>query len=141
MIGGRHQVSRAEAEFRSLRYHGKRHPTSVLAGENAMADDKIVAFCTCPDEATASRLAHLLVREKAAACVNILAGVRSIYAWQGSVTDDAEILLLIKTRTGVFDRLNQLIAQHHPYETPELVALPIVAGADPYMAWLDEALA
>ena len=106
-----------------------------------MENDKMIAFCTCPDEATASRLAHLVITEKAAACVNIVSGVRSTYVWQGSIVDDAEILLMIKTRAGVFDRLNQLISQHHPYEIPELVALPIVAGADPYLAWLGESLA
>ena len=106
-----------------------------------MPDGKLIALCTCPDEDTAVRIARLLVTEKAAACVNIIGGIRSIYAWQGAVADDAETLILIKTSTGRFARLKQLVSEHHPYDTPELVAIPIVAGAEKYLEWLAESLA
>jgi len=101
-----------------------------------MNPEHIVVLSTCPDEAVAARIARTLVEERLAACVNRLAAVRSTYSWQGAIQDDAEVLLVIKTRREHFDALAERLAGLHPYEVPEIVALPVVAGSAPYLAWL-----
>lgn len=98
--------------------------------------EHILLMCACPDEAVAARLAQALVEEKLAACVNRMA-VRSTYAWQGRIEDEPEVLLLIKTRSARFGEVEARIQALHPYEVPEIIALPIVAGAQGYLAWLE----
>ncbi len=101
-----------------------------------MIIDALVVLVTAPDTDTAVRLGRALVEEQLAACANILPGVRSIYRWQGAVHDDAEVLLIIKTTATVQERLTQRMLALHPYDTPEVVALPIVAGSDSYLRWI-----
>lgn len=96
----------------------------------------IVVYVTCPTE-QASALARVLITEKAAACVNIISNVRSIYRWQNKIEDDNESMLLIKTTTIALDQLSELVKQHHPYELPEIIATPIVAGLADYLSWID----
>jgi len=98
--------------------------------------DALVVLCTVPDEPTAERLARGLVEARLAACVNVLGGVRSFYRWKGAVQDDRELQLVIKTRRTHFDALAAWIAREHPYEVPEVLALPVVAGAASYLRWL-----
>jgi periplasmic divalent cation tolerance protein len=101
--------------------------------------DKIVVFSTCqPDDA--ERIARHLVERQVAACVNIVAGARSVYRWKDEVTADAESLLIIKSRRDLFPALHAELRKVHNYDVPELVAVPIVEGAAPYLAWLDESL-
>jgi periplasmic divalent cation tolerance protein len=95
-----------------------------------------VALSTAPDGETAARIARTLVEERLAACVNVVPAVRSIYRWQGRVEDDAEVLLVIKTRAERVDALAERLRALHPYELPELVALPVAAGSAPYLDWL-----
>lgn len=95
-----------------------------------------VAFSTAPDAETAARIARALVEERLAACVNLVAGVRSIYRWQGVVEDQTEVLLVIKTRAERIDALASRLRALHPYELPELVALPVAAGLGPYLDWV-----
>ncbi len=97
----------------------------------------LVVLCTVPDEPTAERLARGLVEARLAACVNVLGGVRSFYRWKGTVQDDRELQLVIKTRHARFEALAAWIAREHPYEVPEVLALPVVAGAPSYLQWLD----
>jgi len=92
---------------------------------------------TCPDLATAQQLANLLVAERLAACVNIVPGVHSVYEWQGKVEQGQECLLYIKTRQERYAALEQAIRAHHPYELPEIVAVPIEAGLPAYLDWVD----
>jgi len=99
--------------------------------------DKIVVLSMCDSEATAAALARTLVEQRLAACVNILPGARSIYRWQGKIEDAAEWLLVIKSRRDLFDRLRETIAATHSYSVPEVIALPVVDGSEPYLAWLD----
>lgn len=103
--------------------------------------EALLAFTTFADEATAARVTRVLVEERLIACANLLPGARSIYRWKQGVQDEREVVVLMKTRkqdwTALLSRLHEL----HPYETPELVAVRIAAGAPKYMAWLDEALA
>ena len=101
-----------------------------------MTEQVIVAFSTCPDEATAQRLAHALVSERLATCVNRIAGVTSTYFWDGRLQDDAEILLIIKTTAARQAELAARLKALHPYELPELVVLPVVGGNEPYLQWV-----
>ena len=102
--------------------------------------DKIVVLSTCDSEEAAAALAKSLVEQHLAACVNVLPGARSIYRWQGKVEDAAEWMLVIKSRRDLFDKLREAIARMHSYEVPEVIALPIVDGSEPYLAWLDREL-
>lgn len=95
-----------------------------------------MAYVTCP-EAQAAVLAQRLVAEKAAACVNIVTNVRSIYRWQDKIEDDTESMLIIKTKTSALDKLAELVKRHHPYELPELITTPITAGFVDYLSWID----
>jgi periplasmic divalent cation tolerance protein len=95
-----------------------------------------LALSTAPDADTGARIARALVEERLAACVNLVPAVRSIYRWQGRVEDEAEVLLVIKTRAERVDALAARLRALHPYELPELVALPVVAGLAPYLDWV-----
>ena len=96
----------------------------------------LLAFSTCPDQAAADRIAANLVSEGLAACVNRLPGVRSTYFWDGRLQDDAEILLIIKTTDRRLPDLVERLKALHPYEVPELVAVPVVDGNEPYLDWV-----
>ena len=96
----------------------------------------IVVFCNCPDDAVASRLARTLVTEGLAACVNRLPGVRSTYCWDGELQDDGEVLLTIKTLGERYPALEARIRALHPYDVPEIIALPVVAGSSGYLDWV-----
>jgi uncharacterized protein involved in tolerance to divalent cations len=84
----------------------------------------------------AGRIAEMLVDAHLAACVQILPGIQSIYRWQGKVAHEQEVLLLAKTASGRFDDLVKRVTAIHSYDTPEIIALPIVAAAEPYLKWL-----
>lgn len=102
--------------------------------------DKIVILSTCGSEEEASKLAHGLVEARVAVCVNIVPGIRSVYQWKGKVEDDGEWLLVIKSRRDLFRRLRALLKKIHSYDVPEMVALPIVDGAEAYLGWMDREL-
>jgi periplasmic divalent cation tolerance protein len=104
--------------------------------ESLKDDDPIVCMVTCPNQEGAQNLARTLVKEKLAACVNLLAGVRSIYSWKGAIVDDDEVLCLVKTTAGRFDEMRARIVGIHPYEVPEVVALPLSHAHAPYLEWL-----
>jgi periplasmic divalent cation tolerance protein len=97
-------------------------------------------FCVClvttPSEEAAAKIARALVEESLAACVNIVPAVRSIYRWQGKIEDDAEALMVIKTRRARFPALEARVRELHSYTTPEIIALPLDAGSEPYLSWL-----
>jgi periplasmic divalent cation tolerance protein len=99
--------------------------------------EAMVILCTCPDEGTASRLARGLVEAQLAACVNILPGIRSIYRWQGAVSDDSEVLMVIKSLASRLDDLEAWLLEHHPYDVPEVVALPAEKVSADYLAWIE----
>jgi len=123
--------------------------------------DKIVVLTTCDSEKQAVDLARSLVEQRVAACVNILPGARSIYRWndkagkenagkndegnensgKDEIEDSAEWMLVIKSRRDLFPALRAAVEKLHTYEVPELIALPIVEGSEPYLAWLDRELA
>lgn len=101
-------------------------------------DQLVVILCTVPDEATAEKLAKGLVDERLAACVNAIPGVKSFYRWQGKIEADAEVQLVIKTRSERFDELAAWISANHPYEVPEIVAIPANRVSEAYFAWAVE---
>ncbi|AGG87521.1 divalent-cation tolerance protein CutA [Rhodanobacter denitrificans] len=96
----------------------------------------LLCYCACPDTASAQAIAGALVDERLAACVNRLPGVHSTYRWQGAVTRDSEELLLIKTTAARFDALKARLLELHPYELPELVAVPVQRGHAAYLDWV-----
>lgn len=97
----------------------------------------LVVLSTAPDAATADRLARALVEESLAACVNVLPGVRSIYRWHDAVQSETETLMIIKTTQARLAALRERLVALHPYEVPEVVALPITDGHDAYLRWVD----
>lgn len=100
-------------------------------------DRPILVFCTVPDNDTAERLAKTLVEEKLAACVNCAGASRSVYRWEGKVEGAVEITLTIKTVSGRYDAVETKIRSMHPYELPEILAVPVLCGLDPYLEWLN----
>ncbi len=101
-------------------------------------DDVVALMCTVPSEDVAMELGRVLVEEGLAACVNTVPGLRSIYRWKGEVCNDAEWLLVIKTVKARLPSLARRVEQLHPYETPELIALPVEGGLQAYVAWVRE---
>src|SRR5215470_14549890 len=98
--------------------------------------DAIVVFMTAANGEEATRLADMLVGAHLAACVQIMPEMESVYRWQGKVERQAEVLLIAKTTIGKFDDLEREVRALHSYDTPEIVAVPIVTGSAPYLEWL-----
>ncbi len=98
----------------------------------------VVLITTPPEEA--QRIADALVEGGFAACVNILPAVRSVYRWEGAVRNDDEALLVAKTTAEALDALTAHVRDVHPYENPEVVALPVVGGSEAYLAWIAESV-
>lgn len=101
-----------------------------------MAEAAIVVLTNLPDRASASRLARALVEGRLAACVNVGATVESIYHWQGEIETAVEIPLAIKTRAVLFSKVEAAIRRFHPYELPEIVAVPITHASTAYLDWI-----
>ena len=101
-----------------------------------MTDARAV-FVTVPDEEVGVALVTALLEANLVACGNLLPGVRSIYRWEGKICDDAEQLLILKTTASALAALESTIAEHHPYECPEIIALPVVAGHSAYLDWIE----
>ena len=99
--------------------------------------DKIVVFSTCGSSDEAERVARHLVDRRVAACVQITGGVRSFYHWQGKLESKVEFRLTIKSRRDLFEALCAELRKVHSYEVPEIVALPVVDGAESYLKWMD----
>jgi len=96
-----------------------------------------IIFCTCPDQDTAEKIARLLVANNQAACVNILPAITSIYRWQGQLESAQEHLLLIKAHKDRYPAIETTLRAHHPYELPEIIAVPIDRGLPEYLNWID----
>ena len=98
--------------------------------------DALLVFTTLPSADKAAELGRVLVEERLAACANLIPAVRSIYRWQGKLQDENEVLVLLKTRAEHLERLKLRILELHPYEVPEVLAVPVEAGYQPYLEWL-----
>ncbi len=98
----------------------------------------LVIYITCPSYKEAERLSRLLLQEKLAACCNIIKSVKSLFLWKGKVDEAEESLMIVKTQQSRLDALVQFVQNHHPYDVPEIIAMPIVGGAQDYLNWLKE---
>lgn len=98
--------------------------------------EALVVLCTCPDAAEAERLAGGLVENEFAACVNILPDIRSIYRWRGELNNDNEVLMIVKTSRQTYAGLEAWIRENHPYDVPEVLAIPVAAGSEAYLDWV-----
>ena len=99
-------------------------------------DEIIVVLTNMPDRDAALKLARELVAKRLVACVNVLAACTSVYRWKGEVEETSEVPVLIKTRAGRFDEVEAEIRRLHPYELPEIVAVPVTRGLDEYLEWV-----
>lgn len=97
-----------------------------------------VAYVTTPSEEVAKKLAHGLISEKLAACVNIVPKVTSVYFWEGKVNEDSEAMMIIKTRTSKIDQLTEYVKKNHPYTVCEVISMKIENGNEPYLKWISE---
>jgi periplasmic divalent cation tolerance protein len=119
-------LARAGAEGRAME--------SGAAG--AAAERAMLVLVTAPTAEKAAELARTLVLERLAACGNVVPGLRSIYRWEGAVQDEPEALLLLKTTADRFEQLRDRVLALHPYQVPEVVALPVEAGSRAYLEWI-----
>src|SRR5262245_28532491 len=100
-----------------------------------MTDEVLLVLSTFPDRQTAHRIARLVIEQKLAACANILPTIDSIYWWQGKVEEGKETLVLFKIAADGYERFQTTLRDLHPYEVPEIVALPINRGLPDYLQW------
>jgi len=103
--------------------------------------DALVVLLTFPTEDAAAQIGRTLVEERLLACANLVPAIRSIYRWQGAIHDERETLVLGKTTRAKLDALQARLPQLHPYDTPELLALPVEAGLERYLGWVRESVA
>ncbi|MEX2719538.1 MAG: divalent-cation tolerance protein CutA [Candidatus Sigynarchaeum springense] len=98
----------------------------------------IVVVSTVPNEDVGKKIASTLLAKKLVPCVNIIPNVRSIYTWKGEVHDEPELVMIMKTRASLFESLRDEIKANHPYEVPEIIAVPVLNGYPPYLDWIRE---
>ncbi|MBC8358960.1 MAG: divalent-cation tolerance protein CutA [Candidatus Aminicenantes bacterium] len=98
----------------------------------------ILILTTVPDEKTGQEIAAQLVRDRLAACVTISASSLSFYWWKGKISKDKEHILFIKTKASLFPELEKKIQEIHPYDVPEIIALPLLKGSSEYLNWIDK---
>lgn len=101
-------------------------------------DEVLVVMVTCANSADAETISNRLLEERLVACVNIAGRIRSLYNWQGAVARESESLLLMKTCGDRFDELSRRIKELHPYEVPEIIAMPVTVGNPDYLEWVRE---
>lgn len=97
-----------------------------------------LVICTVSSEEEAKRIGMALVKDKLAACFNIIPGVKSIYTWKGELHEDEELIVFIKTRKDLFEKVKESIKSNHSYECPEIIAIPITDAFKNYLEWIDE---
>ncbi|GAB5045661.1 divalent-cation tolerance protein CutA [Thermodesulfovibrio sp. TK110] len=100
--------------------------------------DYMVVLITAPNEEEAVKIAKTLVEEKLAGCINIIKDIRSIYSWQGKIEDEPEVLMIVKTRSELFEELEKRVKSLHSYSVPEIIGLKIKKGSESYLSWLSE---
>ncbi|OGC81237.1 MAG: hypothetical protein A2W07_02035 [candidate division Zixibacteria bacterium RBG_16_43_9] len=100
-------------------------------------EDFIIILVTTSSEEEGRKIAQVLVEKRIAACVNIINDIESIYRWKGKISDEKEVLLLIKTRKKLYKSVEGEVRKLHSYEVPEIIALPIISGLKDYLYWID----
>ena len=103
-----------------------------------MPSSTLITLCTCPSQAVAEEIATSLVEQGIAACINIIPKITSIYKWQGKLEKDEETLMLIKTDQSRYRDLEQALLSLHPYELPEIIAVPVEQGLTGYLNWVTQ---
>ena len=96
-----------------------------------------IILCNCPNEEIARKIATYLVESHLAACINILPAITSIYHWKNQIETQTEVMILIKTTEMLYSEIEASIIKLHPYDTPEIIAIPITQGYPPYLQWLE----
>lgn len=109
----------------------------IILKEFCMLEYRIV-LCTIDSIKNANELAHNLVKSRLAACVNIVSGVTSVYEWENAICEENEYLLIIKTKSDLYKKLETKIKEFHPYEVPEIVSLKIDNGSKSYLDWIEK---
>ena len=104
--------------------------------ESGAGDEVVLVMTNLPDLAAARKLAQLLVEQRLAACVNVLAQCSSVYRWQGKIETATEVPVLIKTVASRYPRVEAAIRANHPYELPEIISVPVVASLGEYLGWV-----
>lgn len=99
-------------------------------------NDHLVVFITAKDKAEARRIARKLLQKKLAACVNFIP-VESMFAWEGDIQEEDEVLMVVKTKTDAFDELMTAVKIAHSYDTPEIIGAPVILGSREYLKWID----
>ena len=102
-----------------------------------MSANHLIILCTCPDKGSAEKIATLLIASGKAACINILPGIISIYKWKGQIETAEEHLLLIKAHKDHYQAIETNLRKNHPYELPEIIAIPIERGLPEYLHWIN----
>ena len=117
-------------------YHPLSAPPTPPVAPPGEPTEPIVVLTTCPDDAVAARIARDVVESGLAACVSRVGPIHSTYCWQGAVQDEPEVLLVIKTVSARYSELEMRLKSIHPYEVPEIIALPVTRGSAAYLGWL-----
>jgi len=105
-----------------------------------MKINHIVILITTKDKKEAAKIAQVLLESKLIACANIIDGVRSLFWWQGKIDSSKEVLLVLKTKKILFKKIVAKVKSLHSYQTPEIIALPIVNGSDDYLSWVSSSV-
>lgn len=98
----------------------------------------MIIFVTCKDVEQAKQISHALLDRKEAACVNVIPGIQSFFRWQGKDDQATEVLLVIKTQAVLFEAVRKTVKEIHSYQTPEIIALPVIDGDADYLNWIRE---
>jgi periplasmic divalent cation tolerance protein len=112
--------------------------TGRQAGENNVMTPMLLIYITAKDNTQARTIGKAIVKERLAACANIIPAMNSFYFWEGKLCDDAEAVVIVKTRKALLDRLIKRVKTLHSYAVPCIVALPIVGGNPDFLAWVHE---
>jgi periplasmic divalent cation tolerance protein len=107
-----------------------------MGSEPSAVDEVVIVFTNLPNRESATKLALALVECRQVACVNLLANIESIYRWQGKIEQVTEVQVVIKTLASAYRQVEATILEHHPYELPEIIAVPLVAGLKKYLQWV-----
>jgi uncharacterized protein involved in tolerance to divalent cations len=100
--------------------------------------DYILVFITSSSEKEGEKIAGALVKERLAACVNMMGGMKSTFRWKGQISVEDEVLLIVKTKDRLFEKLKKRVAELHSYDVPEILAIPILAGFEKYLSWIGD---
>ncbi len=100
--------------------------------------DYMVVLITAPNEDEAVKISKTLIEEKLAGCVNIIRNIRSVYFWQDKIEDEPEVLMIVKTKSELFEELEKRVKSLHSYTVPEIIGIKIKKGSESYLNWLNE---